>query len=148
VLLVRALVGLVFLTEGLQKFLYPAELGSGRFAKIGLPMADLLGPFVGAVEMLCGLLVTLGLFTRLAAIPLIGVMLVALFTIKVPIALGHGFWGLSLRPLPRYGLLMALHEARTDLSMLLCSIFLVRVGAGPRSLDATLSRRSGGAPDA
>ncbi len=54
VLLVRLLVGAVFLSEGLQKFLFPAQLGVGRFAKIGLPAPGLLAPFVGACEIVCG----------------------------------------------------------------------------------------------
>ena len=44
--LVRILVGSVFLSEGIQKFLFP-ELGAGRFAKIGFPAPDIMGPFVG-----------------------------------------------------------------------------------------------------
>jgi putative oxidoreductase len=47
-LLVRIMVGAVFLSEGIQKFLFPAVLGAGRFTKIGLPYPDVLGPFVGA----------------------------------------------------------------------------------------------------
>ncbi|MBA2602486.1 MAG: DoxX family protein, partial [Acidobacteria bacterium] len=67
--LIRIMVGAVFLTEGIQKFLYPAEVGAGRFAKIGIPQAELLGPFVGSVEIVCGTLVILGLFTRIAVVP-------------------------------------------------------------------------------
>ncbi len=48
VVLVRLAVGLIFLSEGIQKFLFPGEIGSGRFAKIGLPSPELLGPLVGA----------------------------------------------------------------------------------------------------
>jgi putative oxidoreductase len=77
-LLVRLLVGAVFVSEGIQKFLFPGELGVGRFAKIGLPAPDLLAPFVGSVEITCGMLVLLGLLTRLAAGPLLAVMCVAL----------------------------------------------------------------------
>jgi len=40
VLLIRVMVGVVFLTEGIQKFLYPNELGVGRFLKIGIPAAE------------------------------------------------------------------------------------------------------------
>ena len=52
--LIRLIVGGVFLSEGVQKFLYPGELAAGRFSKIGLPAPDLLGPFVGTVELVCG----------------------------------------------------------------------------------------------
>lgn len=138
-ILIRLLVGAVFLSEGIQKFVYPDALGAGRFAKIGIPSPDVMGPFVGTVEILCGALLLLGLFTRLAAVPLIGVMLAAIVSTKIPILLGEGFWGFELRKLPDYGFWSMAHEARTDFAMLLGSIFLLWVGAGPRSLDARLT---------
>jgi putative oxidoreductase len=140
-LFIRAMVGVVFLSEGIQKFLYPADLGSGRFAKIGLPAPEFFGPLVGGFEVVCGGLVLCGLLTRLAAAPLVGIMLVALFTTKIPILLGTEFLGFALRPLPRYGLLSMLHESRNDISMLCGSLFLVVTGAGPWSIDRFLSRK-------
>lgn len=140
VILIRLMVGGVFLTEGIQKFLFPAEVGAGRFARIGIPSPDVMGPFVGVVETLFGALILLGLFTRLAAIPLIIDMLVAITSTKIPILLGHGFWGFSLRNLPYYGFWGMAHESRTDFSMLMGSLFLLVVGGGLWSLDARLSR--------
>lgn len=137
-ILIRLMVGIVFLSEGIQKFLFPAEVGAGRFAKIGIPSAEVLAPFVGVVEIVCGGLVLAGLLTRLATIPLIIDMLVAILTTKIPILLGYGFWGFSLRTLPYYGLWGMLHESRTDLSMLLGSICLLILGAGAWSMDARL----------
>lgn len=130
VILVRAMVGGVFLSEGIQKFLFPAALGVGRFTTIGIPAPQIMAPFVGVVEIVCGLLVILGLVTRLAAVPLLIDILVAIATTKVPMLLKSGFWA-------------AAHEARTDYCMLLGSIFLVAVGGGPWSLDArwSVSRR-------
>ena len=122
-ILVRLIVGAVFLSEGIQKFLYPAEVGAGRFTKIGLPSPETLAPFVGSFEILCGALVLLGLVTRLAVVPLIIIMLTAIATTKIPILLNEGFWKMA-------------HESRTDWSMLLGSIFLLIVGAGSFSLDA------------
>ena len=90
-LLVRVLVGGVFLSEGIQKFLYPAALGVGRFAKIGIPWPEVMGPFVGAVEIVAGSLVLLGLLTRLAGLILLLNISVAIFSTKIPILLGHGF---------------------------------------------------------
>ncbi|HEU4715015.1 MAG TPA: DoxX family protein [Pyrinomonadaceae bacterium] len=139
VFLIRLAVGAIFLSEGIQKFLYPAENGAGRFARIGIPGAEVMGPFVGVVEIVCGALILIGFLTRLAAIPLIIDMLVAILSTKIPILLGHGFWGFSLRTLPYYGFWGMLHEARTDLAMLLSSIFLLIVGAGALSVDARLS---------
>ncbi|MGE0175308.1 MAG: DoxX family protein [Oligoflexales bacterium] len=116
-ILIRLIVGTVFLLEGIQKFLFSDTLGVGRFAKIGLPNPEFLGYFVGSFEMVCGALILLGLLTRLASIPLIIIMLVAITTTKVPILLNEGFWKMA-------------HEARTDWSMLLGSLFLLIMGAG------------------
>jgi putative oxidoreductase len=139
-ILIRLTVGGVFFTEGIQKFLFPAEVGAARFAKIGIPSPDVMGPFVGVLEIVCGTLILLGFFTRLAAIPLLVNMLVAILSTKIPILLGHGFWGFSLRAVPYGGFWGMAHEARTDFSMLLGSIFLLIVGAGAWSIDARLSK--------
>ena len=139
VILIRIVVGWVFLSEGIQKFLYAAENGAGRFARIGIPSADVMGPFVAVVEIVFGTLILFGLLTRLAAIPLIIDMLVAIVSTKIPILLGHGFWGFSLRTLPYYGFWGMFHEARTDFAMLLGSIFLLIVGGGLWSMDARRS---------
>jgi uncharacterized membrane protein YphA (DoxX/SURF4 family) len=138
VIFIRLLVGTIFLSEGIQKFLYAAEVGAGRFAKIGIPFSEVMASFVGVVEAVCGLLVLVGLITRLAAIPLIITMLVAILSTKIPILLGHGFWGFSLRNVPYYGFWGMAHEIRTDWSLLLGSIFLLIVGAGKWSVDAYL----------
>src|SRR4030066_288418 len=79
-IIIRLIVGAVFLSEGIQKFLFPAIRGAGRFEKIGLPSPEFLGSFVGTFEILCGVLILIGLFTRLASIPLIVIMLVAIAT--------------------------------------------------------------------
>jgi uncharacterized membrane protein YphA (DoxX/SURF4 family) len=142
VILIRIVVGSVFLSEGIQKFLFSDENGVGRFAKIGIPSPEFTAPFVGVVETVCGALILLGLLTRLAAIPLIIDMLVAILSTKIPILLGHGFWGFSLRNVPYYGFWGMAHEARTDFAMLLGSIFLLIAGAGARSLDARLAATS------
>jgi len=139
VILIRIVVGGVLLSEGIQKFLFPNELGAGRFVKIGIPAPGVMGPFVGTVEIVCGSLIILGLLTRLAAIPLIIDMCVALISTKIPILLGHGFWRFSLSKLPSYGFWSMAHEARVDFAMLLGAIFLLIVGAGAWSLDARLA---------
>jgi putative oxidoreductase len=105
VVLIRLAVGSVFFFEGLQKFLYPAEVGAGRFAKIGIPAPEVMGPFVGGVETICGALVLIGLLTRLAALPLLINISVAIVSTKLPILLGHGFWSFTLAKVPRYGFL-------------------------------------------
>jgi putative oxidoreductase len=125
VILVRLLVGWVFFSEGVQKFLFPAALGVGRFTKIGIPAPHFFAPFVGVVEIVCGLLVIVGFLTRLAAIPLVIDISVAIATTKIPMLAKDGFWG-------------TMHEARTDLCMLLGSLFLIAVGSGRLSLDTTV----------
>jgi putative oxidoreductase len=83
VILIRLIVGGVFLSEGIQKFLFPDENGVGRLAKIGIPSPEFTAPFVGVVEIVCGVLILFGLLTRLAAIPLIIDMLVAIISTPV-----------------------------------------------------------------
>ncbi len=141
-ILVRLLVGLVvFLPEGIQKLAYPEILGAGRFVKIGIPFPEMMGPFVGAVETICGALIILGLFTRLAAIPLIIIMIVALVSTKLPILMGHDVGTFHLPPdMKRTGFWSAMHESRADLTMLLGCIYLLIVGAGKWSLDARLAK--------
>jgi uncharacterized membrane protein YphA (DoxX/SURF4 family) len=123
---IRLLVGAVFLSEGIQKFINPAEVGAGRFAKIGLPNPEFLAPFVGTFEIVCGSLVLLGLFTRAAVVPLIVIILVAIATTKIPIFTDKGFWAMA-------------HESRTDFAMLMGSLFVLIVGAGRTSIDALMS---------
>jgi putative oxidoreductase len=144
-LLIRLMVGAVFFTEGLQKFIYPAVRGAGRFERIGFPGAEFLGYTVGVFETVCGLMILLGLLTRLAAVPTLVIMVVAIVTTKIPVLLGHGFGPFGVRDAPFYGFLAMAHEMRTDWSMLLGSIFLILAGGGPFALDAVFVRRRGGA---
>lgn len=123
VLLIRVLVGWVFLSEGIQKFLFPAQLGVGRFEKIGIPAPQIMAPFVGVVEIVCGTLLLIGLLTRLAAIPLLIDITVAIATTKIPMLAKSGVWAM-------------LHEARVDFSMVLGLVFLLITGAGTLSLEA------------
>ena len=127
VVLIRLLAGAVFLSEGIQKFLFSPELGVGRFAKIGIPSPQFFGPFVGVVEIVCGAMLIVGLLARLAAIPLIVDITVAILTTKIPLLAKNGFWAMA-------------HEARVDYCMLLSCIFLLFVGAGGISIDAHISR--------
>lgn len=117
-ILIRVIVGLVFLTEGILKFVYPGELGAGRFAHIGLPFPHLLAPFVGAVEIAAGGALVLGFYAGDAALLLLIVILTAIFTTKAPILLGRHLGVFAPPKLDHYGVLSFIHEARTDLSML------------------------------
>lgn len=137
-ILIRVSLAGVFVPEGLQKLIFPEILGAGRFTRIGLPAPELLGPFVGVVELVCGVLLLLGLASRLAALPLIVTMLVAIFTTKIPILLGTGFLGFNLRDLARYGFWSFTHETRTDWAMLLGATYVLLAGGGRWSMDARL----------
>jgi putative oxidoreductase len=121
-ILIRLMVGAVFLSEGIQKFLFADKLGAGRFAKIGLPNPDFLGSFVGSFEIVWGTLILIGLFTRLAAILLLTIMLVAIVATKAKLIANNGFWSM-------------LHDSRTDWAMLLGAVFLIIKGGGRWSLD-------------
>ena len=100
-ILIRLMVGAVFLSEGIQKFIFADELGAGRFAKIDLPNTNFFGPFVGCFEIAGGILILLGLLTKLATIPLITIMLVAMVTSKTEVLANEGFWEM-------------MHRSRTD----------------------------------
>ena len=126
-ILIRLLVGGVFLAEGIQKFLFPAALGVGRFVKIGIPAPQFFAPFVGVVEIICGTLLIIGFITRLGAIPLLIDISVAIATTKIPMLSRAGFWS-------------TVHEARTDYCMRLGLVFLLLVGSGPLSIDGRAGR--------
>lgn len=125
IILIRVIVGLVFLTEGILKFLYPNELGTERFAHIGLPVPHLLAPFVGGVEILAGAALILNLYAGDAAVLLLVVILTAIVTTKLPILLGHPLGRFAPPRLNHYGLLSFLHEARLDLCMLFGSVAIL-----------------------
>jgi len=124
-LLVRITVGLTFLAEGIQKFLFPELLGTGRFAKIGFSNPSFWASFTGTFEIFCSIFILLGLFTRIAAIPLLIIMIVAFITTKYPILTDKGFWSFA-------------HEYRTDFAMTMLLIFLLTYGGGNHSLDSKL----------
>lgn len=138
-LLVRIIVGIVFITEGILKFIYPAELGAGRFAHIGLPMPQLLAPFVAAVEIAAGTALILNAYSGAAAILLLSVIVTALITTKIPILLGRGFSTFSIpKNTAHTGFLGFIHEARADLAMLF-SLVTILIDSGV-SLGRSTSR--------
>lgn len=138
--LIRLVVGGVFLNEGILKFLYPVAQASGRFAKIGIPYPEFFGPFVATVEAVCGAMLILGFLTRPAAIALFIDISAAIFTTKIPVLLGHSYLGFALMKLDHYGFLSMVHEARTDFSMWFGLLFLLLTGPGHWSMDARLAR--------
>lgn len=132
--IIRLLMAGVFIPEGIKKFLFEEKWGAGRFAKIGIPAPEAMACFVGAVEVVCGLAILFGILTRMAAIPLVIDMIVAMATTKIPLlwratAVSNeiGFWSMQA-------------QARTDFAMFMAALFILVAGAGPLSLDHRLFR--------
>jgi len=126
-ILPRLIVGLVFLSEGIQKFLFPEIVGAGRFEKIGFANPEFLATFVASFEIICGVLMLIGFSVRVAAIPLLIIMITAITTTKIPILIEKGFWQMA-------------HDSRTDFAMTILIIFLLIYGAGKLSIDYLIQR--------
>lgn len=130
-ILIRVIVGLVFLLEGILKFARPESLGAGRFAAIGLPAPRLLAPLVGCVEIGCGAAILLNFFAGDAGVFLLVIIVTALITTKAPILLGRPLGHFALPKLSSYGWLTFFHEARTDLSMIF-GLLAITIDSGVR----------------
>ncbi|HBE42818.1 MAG TPA: DoxX family protein [Bacteroidales bacterium] len=127
-ILPRLIVGLVFLSEGIQKFLFPELVGAGRFEKIGFANPEFLAKFVAYFEIACGILVLIGFIVRVSVIPLLIIMITAITTTKIPILLEKGFWQMA-------------HDSRTDFAMTMLIIFILIYGAGKLSVDYLIKRK-------
>lgn len=127
-LLIRLTVGLIFLSEGIQKFLFPDALGTGRFVRIGFSHAEFWAYLTAVFETASALLILPGLFTRIASIPLLIIMITAFVATKWPILMHEGFWTFA-------------HEYRTDFAMTVLLIYLLLYGSGRISIDYRLSKR-------
>ena len=127
-LFVRITVSLVFISEGIQKFLFPAQLGTGRFISIGFSHPAFWAYFTASFEIICGLLLLAGLFSRIASIPLLIIMITAFITTKIPILTQKSFWPWA-------------HEYRTDFAMTLLLVYLIIYGSGGWSIDALNSSK-------
>jgi putative oxidoreductase len=125
-LISRITVGLVFISEGIQKFIRPDEVGARRFAKIGFSNPEFWAQFTACFEIICGGMILAGFLTRLAAIPLLIIMSVAFVTTKYPILIEKGFWSMA-------------HEYRTDFVMTMLLIFLLIYGGGSYSIDKKIA---------
>lgn len=130
VILIRLAVGLIFATQGYLKYADP-NMGVNRFARIGFSAPLFTAHFVGAFEMICGVLVLVGLWTRISAIPLLVVISTAIATTKIPelYRANQGFWYM-------------VSDARTDFAMLCCLLFLILCGPGSWSLDIFWNKRN------
>lgn len=110
---IRIAVGLIFFTQGILKYIDP-NMGVNRFMRIGFSHPAFTAHFVGAFEIVCGLLVLIGFVTRIASVPLLTIICTAIVTTKIPELTrpGQGFW-------------FMVSDARTDFAMLMCLIFLL-----------------------
>ena len=144
ILLIRLMAGSVFFWEGILKFVYTNQ-GVGRFTKLGFPAPHFTATADGWFEIVGGLLLLTGLFTRLIAVPFIIEMLVAMASTKIPLYLGTS--PLPLPPVPpQIGFWAVLHEIRSEFAQLLTCAFLVAVGPGRWSIDALWASRKTAAP--
>jgi len=142
ILIIRLMTGGVFFWEGLLKFVYPNQ-GVGRFTKLGFPMPELTADFVATLEIVGGIMLIVGLLTRLMAFVFILQMIVAILSTKIGVYLGTSPLPLPPAP-PKVGIWAVLHEIRADYAQLMTSLFLVLEGPGQRSLDNLLSKRQRG----
>jgi putative oxidoreductase len=138
-LLLRLMAGSVFFWEGLLKLVYVNQ-GVGRFIKLGFPLPELTAHFVAGFEVIGGLLIMAGLFTRVVALGFVIEMVVAILSTKISLFLGTSPLALPASP-PKVGLWAVLHEIRSEWAQLTTSLFLLLAGPGPWSLDARRARR-------
>jgi uncharacterized membrane protein YphA (DoxX/SURF4 family) len=114
---IRIAVGLIFFTQGILKYT-DAHMGVERFTRIGFPHPAFTAHFVGAFEIVCGLLILLGVYVRIATVPLLIIICTAVVTTKIPELTrpGQGLW-------------FTVSDARTDFAMLMCLVFLLVSGS-------------------
>ena len=124
---VRMIAGVVFVSEGIQKYLVVSLLGPSYFQDIGFGHPMFWSYFTGSFEILCGLLVVAGLFTRIAAVPLLTIMITAYFTAKLPVLLDKGFLSFA-------------QVYRVDYALTILIIMLLVYGAGRWSVDLRILR--------
>jgi putative oxidoreductase len=130
----RLMAGSVFFWEGIIKFVFVNQ-GLGRFTKLGIPFPEFSAPAIATLEIVGGLMLMLGLFTRPLALLFIAEMVVAILSTKISMFLGVS--PLPLPPVaPQTGFWAVLHEVRSEYAQLICCLFLLLEGPGPWSLDA------------
>jgi putative oxidoreductase len=129
IIFIRLIVGLIFFSEGIQKYLIVSVLGPDYFKEIGFIHPMFWAYFTGAFEMFCGILILFGLLTRLASIPLLTIMITAFITTKLPLVSTRGF-------------LTFAHEYNTDFSLTMLLILLIIYGGGKWSVDLRILQSS------
>ena len=90
-LVLRAFVGIVFLAYGTLKFLGGVQGFAGYLEQHGVPLPGLMAPIVMAIEFFGGLAIILGTSTRLGALLLSGVMVIAMLTVTFKVGFAGGY---------------------------------------------------------
>jgi putative oxidoreductase len=122
---IRLIVGLIFVSEGIQKYLIMSVYGPEFFKETGFGNPMFWTYLTGAFEISCGILILSGFLTRLVSIPLLTIMVVAFLTTKLPILTVSGFWTFA-------------HEYRVDFSLTVLIVLLIIYGGGKWSFDSKI----------
>jgi putative oxidoreductase len=139
ILLIREMAGAVFFWEGILKFVFVNQ-GTGRFTKLGFPFPETTAHVIATGEIIGGLFLIAGLFTRITAFYFLIQMIVAVLSTKIDLYFGRSPLPLPPAP-PQYGIWAVLHEVRSDFAQIAGCLFLILEGAGRWSLDFILSTR-------
>ena len=117
-LITRVLAGGIILWAGWGKLMGPGFSGiGGGFAKMGIPVPEVTGPFILLLETLGGLALILGLFTRYLGVLFVIEFVVAFFAIKM----GMGY-----------------SKFRIDVALIAFAVLFATHGGGKYSLDKVL----------
>ena len=139
IIILRLMAGMVFFWEGILKFVYVNQ-GVGRFTKLGFPFPETTAHFVATCEIIGGLLLIFGLFTRITAFYFVVQMVVAALSTKIDLYFGHSPLPLPPAP-PKLGIWAVLHEIRSDYAQILTCCFLLIEGPGRWSMDFFLATK-------
>src|SRR5580704_5342818 len=139
ILIIRLMAGTVFFWEGILKFVYVNQ-GVGRFAKLGFPFPETTAHVIATGEIIGGLLLIFGLFTRITAFYFIVQMIVAVLSTKIDLYFGRSPLPAPPAP-PKQGIWAVLHEIRSDYAQILTCLFLLIEGSGRRSMDFIISTK-------
>lgn len=149
--LIRCVSGIIAAIGGVQTFLFPQMRSDSRFAEIGFPAPRTIATCAGIVWIEVGVLIVLGVVIRNAVLALVIAFIVTITSTKIPVLFTYGYWLFTPEGSSYNALWGFLSAWRTDFAMLLGSVYVLIVGAGAWSLDASLQNQlmhssAGGAP--
>ncbi|MDB4904486.1 MAG: hypothetical protein JWQ63_3767 [Mucilaginibacter sp.] len=137
IIIIRLMAGAVFFFEGILKFVYINQ-GAGRFTKLGFPFPEITAHTIATGEIIGGLLLIFGLFTRFVSFYFILQMIVAILSTKISLYFGNSPLPLPAVP-PKIGFWAVEHESRSDYGQIMACLFLLIEGAGRISIDFIIS---------